>query len=85
MDEHRNVNINLSMDNFEGVTAHMFKVVSDKYEARLDCIYIDIESLHSGDNANSTGKVVARINMSMAHLRDLYKMLGDHLNEKDNK
>ncbi len=84
MEEQKNININLSMDNFEGVTAHMFKLVSDKHEARLDCIYVDIETLHSSDNnSNSTGKVVARINMSMAHLRDLYKMIGTHLDEKE--
>ncbi len=84
MAEQKNLNINLSMDNFEGVTAHMFKLVSDKHEARLDCIYVDIETLHSSDsNANPTGKVVARINMSLDHLRDLYKMIGTHLEEKD--
>ena len=76
------ININASMDDFEGVTAHMFQVTAIDSEARLDCIYIDQMALAAGESAVQ-GKVVARVNMSTKRLQELYDLLGQLFSEAE--
>lgn len=78
MEKQTTISIQANMDDFEGVTAHMFQIVSSGTEARLDCIYVDQMALAAGADEVS-GKVVSRINMSTQRLQELHDLLGDHL------
>ena len=77
MESQATININASMEGFEGVTAHMFQVTTMDSEARLDCIYVDQMALAAGLDTVQ-GKVVARVNMSTKRLHELYELLDRH-------
>ena len=82
IDNNREIPIKISVDmnDFEGVTAHMFQLTNAGTEARIDCIYLD----HAAVVQNAPevqGKVVARINMSQENLRKLYELLAKHFDK----
>lgn len=75
--EEAKLNLNMSMDDFEGTTVHLFQVFSNGTEARLDCIYADFGLAAQGAD-EIPGKIVARLNMSTDRLAELRDALNSH-------
>ena len=76
-EEQIGINLNLSMDEFDGCFANMFQLATFDGESRLDCVYVDKGS--RSESGELTGKVVARINMTTQAMFELRDLLNRHI------